>query len=133
MAETVEEAVARAARTITRDQARDPAKYREVAAAAREQGKEIIWLDPSLPDPAPEAKLDVVYLKDSIVLRREAVRDPRDYRKVRDEAERSHRSMVMVEDLTAIADEDLQRRVNAAVAGKDPGTLRATEDPYAAS
>ena len=70
--------------------------------------------------------------KDSIVVRREAVRDPRDYRKVRDEAERSRRAMVMVEDLTAIDDEDLQARVNAAVAGKDPGTLRATEDPYAA-
>ena len=132
MAETYEDAQLRAARTITREQARDHAKYREVAEAARQQGKDIIWSDPNAPE-TKEAKLDLVYLKDSVVVRREAVRDPRDYRKVRDECERSNRAMVMVEDLTSIADEDLQRRVNEAIDGRDPGTLRTTADPFAAA
>ena len=132
MAETVEEAVARAARTITRTDARNPHLYQAVKAEAMKQGLPIIMTDPDLPDAAPEATLDQVYLKDSIVVRREAVRDPRDYRKVRDEAERSNRAMIMVEDLNSIADEDLQRRVNSAIEGKDPGTLRSTADPYSA-
>jgi hypothetical protein len=129
MPETFDEAKLRAARTITRDQARDHAKYKEVSEAARAQGKEIIWLDPDASDPAPQAKVDVVFLRDHILVRREAARDPQEYRKLRAEADRSHRTLSLVEDLSAIGDPDLQRRVDEALLGQDPGSLRTTQDP----
>ena len=132
MAETVEEAVARAARTITRTDARNPAKYREVKAEAMKQGLPIIMTDPALPDPVEtNAKVDVVYLTDSIIARRETVRDPAAYRRLREEADKSNRTFLTVEALDAIADDALQARVNAAIADRDPGALRTTKDPLA--
>jgi hypothetical protein len=130
--ETVEEAAARAARTITRDQARNPQLYQAAKAEALKQGKEVIILDPQAPDPtANGSKADVVYLDDQILVRREAARDPRTYQKLRAEADKSNRGLLLVEDLSAIGDPILQNRVNEALSGKDPGLLKATQDHWA--
>jgi hypothetical protein len=128
--ETVAEATARAARTITRDEARDPAKYREVADAARKQGKEIIWLESrgdAQAAPKAEFDLDICYLRDQVIVRREAVRDPQEYKRVRSLCDQTRRSMQMVESFDDLP-ENLKQRVRDAVAGKPSGP-RETSDP----
>jgi hypothetical protein len=130
--ETVEEATARAARTLTRDQARNPQLYQAAKAEADKQGASVIILDPAAPDPAANgSKADVVYLKDQILVRREAARDPQTYQKLRAEADKSNRGLLLVEDLSAIGDPILQRRVDEAISGKDPGLLKARQDHWA--
>ena len=132
MPETYDEAKARAARTITRTDARNPQKYQEVKAAAMKQGLPIIMVDPDAsPTVETKAPVQVVYLTDHILVDRQAGRDPATYQRLRAEADRSHRTLSLVDDLLALPDEALQARVNEAISGKDPGALKATADPLA--
>jgi hypothetical protein len=122
---------------LTRSEAHNPAVYRDIKERAAKAGATLqIIEDPQLDasgQPVVEPRdefpgLDVCWLRDRVILRRDAARDPRQYRRVSEHARSTHRQVQMCESFAEL-DDDTKARVRDAVAGKDPGKLGETFDP----
>lgn len=100
-----------AAYTLTREEARDPARYRAAREAANKAGRASpIIIDPQAKqETGPAGNARTITTERAIYMRHDAAQDIRSYRRARDEAQRENKPLRMFRDrasLAAIADDD---------------------------